>query len=383
MDTVSRRISSAVLRLMVLLSLSVGLVAGCTAPPGGTGAGSTTPPTLPALPTVPTKPAEPTGPLVAYRAATELGVVDGTAVFAKASGSFTPSSEPLVTEDGRFVFARSAGGNVVILDARTKATRTIPLPQAARLGTGGGSTIVWWEQPNRFMQLDLSDPNGLPALRQTVDLPAGGGSPSSDPALLTARGGTAVIARVEGAPSANGGPDTLYAVRDGTAPSSLGVVDADAPVTVAALSSDGANLAYGLYRPSSDQCGTAAVVVSSADGSQQTFDVAAPDPQTGSQVLRLWWPKDAPMALSLATWRCDPPSAYSPRVWELSTDHLVEATPPTVALQAAEVTPGERALIIPQGDLTAEDSGTLVIEDSGRRFPVKPGVDAIDVIPAP
>jgi hypothetical protein len=383
MDTVSRPISSAVLRLTVLLWLSAGLVAGCTAPPGGTSAGSTTPPTLPALPTVPTKPVQPTGPLVAYRATTELGVVDGTAVFATASGSFTASSEPLVTEDGRFVFARSAGGNVVVLKARTKATRTIPLPQAARLGTGGGSTIVWWEQPNRLMQFDLSDPNAVPALRQTVDLPPGPGSPSSDPALLTARGGTAVITRVEGTPAPSGGPDTLYAVRDGTAPSSLGVVDANTPVTVAALSSDGANLAYGLYRRSSDECATAALVVSSADGSQQTFDVAAPDPQTSSQVLRLWWPKDAPMALSLATWRCDTPSPDSPRVWELSTDHLVQTTPPTVALQAAEVTPGQRALVIPQGGPTPEDSGTLVIDDSGRWFPVKPGVDAIDLIPAP
>jgi hypothetical protein len=54
-----------------------------------------------------------------------------------------------------------------------------------------------------------------------------------------------------------------------------------------------------------------------------------------------------------------------------------------VALQADVVTPGQRALIIPQGGLTPEESGTLVIEDSERRFPVKPDVDAIDVIPPP
>jgi hypothetical protein len=52
-------------------------------------------------------------------------------------------------------------------------------------------------------------------------------------------------------------------------------------------------------------------------------------------------------------------------------------------LQATVVTPGQRALIIPQGGPAPEASGTLVVEDSGRRFPVKPDVDAIDVIPAP
>jgi hypothetical protein len=154
-------------------------------------------------------------------------------------------------------------------------------------------------------------------------------------------------------------------------------------VAVAALSPDGANLAYAVYRRSSNNCGTAAVVVSSADGSQQSFDVAAPGAQTGSEVLKLWWQGSQPMALSLATWKCEPPSSYSPRVWELPGDRLVQADPPTVALQAGVVTPGQRALIIPQGGPTPEESGTLVIEDSERRFPVKPDVDAIAVIPPP
>jgi hypothetical protein len=69
-------------------------------------------------------------------------------------------------------------------------------------------------------------------------------------------------------------------------------------------------------------------------------------------------------------------------VWELGNGQLGQANPPTVALQASEVTPGVRALITPQGGTTPDASGTLVIEDSGRRFPVKPDVDAIGVIPA-
>ncbi|WP_036438241.1 hypothetical protein [Mycobacterium sp. URHB0044] len=384
MDTVSSRIPSACFRLVLLLALSAGLVSGCTTPPGGTPA---TPPTLPAFTTAPTKtsePAAPTGPLVAYRASTEIGVVDGTEIYAKASGNFSPSSEPLVTEDGRFVFAGSADGNLVTLDVRSKATRVIPLPQAARLGTAGGSTVVWWEQPNRLMQLDLANASAQPTLRQTADLPpVYGVSPPPEPKLLTARDGTAIVARVESTPTSFGGPDTLYAIRGNAPPTPLGTADANAPVADAVLSPDGASLVYALYRPSSNNCGTAAVVVSNADGSQQTFDVAAPGPATGSQVLRMWWQQAQPMSLSLATWGCDPPSSYSPRIWDLAPDRLVQGDPPTVALQAAEVYPGQRALIIPRGNPEPEASGTLVIEDSERRFPVKPDVDAIDVIPAP
>ena len=157
METVSRRILSACFRLVLLLALCASLVSGCTTPPGGTPAGTATPPTLPTFPTAPSKTAEPkppTGPVVAYRASTEIGVVDGTEVFATAPGSFA--------------FARSADGNVVSLDVRTKATRVIPLAQAPRLGTGGESTIVWWELPNRLMQLDLADAlnaAGIPAER--------------------------------------------------------------------------------------------------------------------------------------------------------------------------------------------------------------------------
>jgi hypothetical protein len=381
METVSRRILSAYFRLIMLLALCASVVAGCTTPPGGTPGGTATPPVLPTFPTAPTsKPALPAGPLVAYRASTEIGLVDGTKIVATAPGSFTPTSEPFVTEDGRFVFARSADGKLVTLDARTGATRVVPLPQASRLGTAGSSTIVWWEQPNRLMQLDLAAEAVAPTLRQTVNLPPVPNA--SDPALLTARNGTAVISRVESAPSPTGGPDTLYAVRGGGAPASLGRVDANTPVAVAELSPDGASLAYALYRRSSNTCGTAAVVVSNADGSQQTFDVAAPGPATSSEVLHMWGQDSHPMALSLATWQCDPASSYSPRVWELGSDRLVQMTPPTVALQAVEVTPGQRALIIPQGGPTPQQSGTLVVEDSGRRFPVKPDVDALDVIPA-
>ena len=109
--------------------------------------------------------------------------------------------------------------------------------------------------------------------------PAAGrpGSRPGEPRLVVARGGTAVIARVEAPPSPFGGPDTLYAVRGPVAPAPLGQADANSPVTVARLSPDGASLAYALYRSTDSGCGTAALVMSDAAGAQQTFDVAGPD----------------------------------------------------------------------------------------------------------
>jgi hypothetical protein len=231
------------------------------------------------------------------------------------------------------------------------------------------------------MQLDLANPGAGPALRQTVDLPTVSG-PSGDPMLLAARGGTAIIARVESTPSPFGGPDTLYAVRGSGAPSQLGQADANTPVSVARLSPDGASLAYALYRRSSNTCGTAAVAVVNADGSQQTFDVAAPDPGVGSQIMHVWWPKKGPLNLSLGTWQCAQPQTFRPLVWQLTGDRLDQTTPRIAALQTAQVAPGQQALIVPEGT-SPEPAGTLVFEDSGRRVTIKPDVDAIAVVGDP
>lgn len=371
--------------MLLLLLVGVLVSAGCgtpvdgpPGPSGSTGPSDTT--TSGSTGPSATDTSAPSGPLVAYRSADEIGLVDGTTVVASASGNFTSHSDPIVTEDGRFVFAHAADGAVVAIEAATRKTGTVSVPPGVRVGTGGASTLVWLEQPGRLMEVDLADSAAAPSLRQQIALPDG--AAASPPRLLAARAGTVVLARAERTPSGESGPETLFAVRGEAEPASLGVVDNRIPVSVATLSPDGSRLAYALFRSTGDVCGTAAVVVTSADGSQQTFDVAAPDAQTGSQVLRMWW-EPGPMELSLGTWRCDPKTQYSPLVWEFGEDRLNEAAPRTVALQSADVVPGQRALIIPQGgDLSPEAAGTLVIEDSGRRIPVKPDVDAIDVIPA-
>lgn len=382
------------IKLVAALAVTATLVASCTGvepTPGSTPTiGTTT--ARPTSPFDPTQaPPDPTGPLIAYRADDEIGIVDGTKVVATAPGTFEPSNDLIVTDDGRFVFARTTDNKVATIDVASGEATTREVPVSPVLGTIGDSTIVWLEQPNRLMQLDLADPDSQPVLYQTVDLPPSGGT--GKPRLVVARGGTAVIARVEGPPSPSGGPDTLYAVRGPGAPTRLGQAEANSPVTVARLSPDGAELVYALYRSTGSDCGTAAVVMSDADGAQQTFDVAGPGAGSASRVPKLWWPPSGPPRLSLATWRCDRPETYSPLVWQLTgqtpgvpdtTESIEEVTPPTSALQSAEVAPGQRALVLPVTGAYSEPMGTLVLEESDRRISIKDGVDAIAVIrPSP
>lgn len=378
--------------LITTLTLTASILAACTGvqpSPGSTSttveSASTPRPSSPFDPT--TTPSKPTVPLLAYRAVDEIGLVDGTSVIATSPGTFDSSNDLIATEDGRFIFARTTDNKVATLEVDTRKSVTRSVPVGPVLGTGEGSTIVWWEQPNRLMQLDLADPDSEPVLAQTIDLPPASGTKTGEPRLVVARGGTAVIARVETAPSAFGGPDTLYAARGSGPPTSLGRADANSPVSVARLSADGSELAYALYRSTDSSCGTAAVVLSDADGEQQTFDVAVPDASTGSRVPKLWWPPTGLPKLSLATWRCDRPENYSPLVWQLTTDDPVsirQLTPPTSALQTADVAPGQRAMILPEAGAYTEPTGTLVLEESKRRISIKEGVDAIAVIqPSP
>ena len=369
--------------LFALLAILAAACSGLQSPPTSpsSSADSTSPRvTSPFDPT--TTPSAPAGPLLAYRAADEIGVVDGTTKIVTVAGPFAPSNDLITTEDGRFVFSRTVDNHVGVLDVANRRGGIRQIPVGPTLGTAGGSTIVWWEQPNRLMSLDLAAPDATPRPMQTVDLPAAPGA--GDPRLIVARGGTAVLARVEAPPSPFGGPDTLYAVRGPGAPTSLGQVDANSPVTVARLSPDGGSLAYALYRATNDACGTAAVVQSDADGNQQTFDVAATDPAAGFRITKLWWPQQGPPKLSLTTWRCGQPQAAPPVVWQLTGDHIAQVAPPTSALQTTELAPGQRALILPHSDGYTDPAGALVVEESSRRIPVKDNVDAIALIqPSP
>ncbi|MBX7435170.1 hypothetical protein JDV09_24165 [Mycobacterium sp. Y57] len=369
------------LTLVAMLALIVGMVAGCTGLGQEPGAGSSTLKPSPSSPFDPTTTApEPTGPLLAYRAADEIGLVDGTTVIASAKGAFAPSNDLIATEDGRFVFARTTDNRLATIDVATRKGATRDIPVNSALGTSGQSVVVWWEQPNRLMRLDLADPDSRPELAQTVDLPPLAGIRPGEPRLLVARGGTAIIARVEAPPSPFGGPDTLYAVRGPGSPTPLGQADANSPVSVARLSPDGARLAYAVYRATDHACGSAAVVVTDADGSQQTYDAAGPDAQAGSRVPKLWWPATGLPKLSLMTWRCDRPETFPPLVWQLSDDSITQVSPPTSAVQTAELEAGQRALILPEDGAYTDPAGALVFEDGGRRITLKSGVDAIAVI---
>ena len=384
------RPSPFLVAVLALLSCVLAACTGVEPSPGSTTTSTSTSTSRSPFEPTPTNAVPDTSvPLLAYRAADEIGIVEGTSVVATAEGAFSPSNDLIVTEDGKFVFARTVDGQLTVLEVATGEGATREFPVGPSLGTAGGSTVVWWEQPNRLMRVDLADPQSQPELHQIVDLPPVAGIRPGEPRLVVARGGTTVLARVEAPPSPFGGPDTLYAIRGPGPPTPLGQVDANSPVTVARLSPDGATLSYALYRATDSACGTAAVVTSDADGTQQTFDVAGPDADAGSRVTKLWWPSTGPPKLSLTTWTCGQPQTYPPLVWQVSGEHIAQSDPPTSALQTAEVAPGQRALVLPSTASPADPAGTLVFEESSRRIAVKGStkgsemgpVDAIAVIP--
>ncbi|WP_235660501.1 hypothetical protein [Mycolicibacterium gilvum] len=387
MTTSTRRLAALLTMIVVLLAACTGVepTTGSTTGASGSSSATTTTSRSPFEPTTTPTPPDTSIPLLAYRAADEIGLVEGTTVVASVKGSFDPSNDLITTEDDRFVFARTSDGLLATLEVATGKGDTREVPVGPNVGTAGGSAILWWEQPNRLMRLDLADSTSAPELQQVVDLPPVAGVRPGDPRLLIARGGTAVVARTEAPPSPFGGPDTLYAIRGPGAPAPLGQVDANSPVSVARLSPDGARLSYALYQATDNACGTAAVVTSDADGAQETFDVAGPDADAGSRITKLWWPATGAPKLSLTTWTCGRPQTYPPVVWQVSGDQIAQTNPPTSALQTAEVAPGQRALILPSTAAPGEPAGALVVEDSSRRISVKGleqgAVDAIAVIP--
>lgn len=308
--------------------------------------------------------------LVAYRAADEMGLIQGTTVIAKASGTYTePSGTPLITDDGHFIFARSSPATLTTIDVQNRRVNTVPIPTAQRLGTGGGSTIVWLDGHQQVMQLDLTKPSHGATVRQIVDLPPLANSLiPRDPMLVAARNGTVILARVESEPSPFGGPDTLFAIRSGsTVP--LSKADTNTPVSVGAVSPDGDNYAFGLYRRSSNACGQGAVtLVKLADRSQQTIELNQPPSEAvGSQISKMWWPAGGPATLSYSSWNCSDMSTTVPQtVWQLAGDHLVQQSPDR-ALEILNLSPHERAIIIPEQSAQPQASGTLVIEINGKR----------------
>ncbi len=77
------------------------------------------------------------GPMLAFRAANEIGLAQGGTVLATEPGDFAPTGEPILTEDGRFVFARN-DGRLAVLDTESGYPRTIEVPVGPWVGTGGG-----------------------------------------------------------------------------------------------------------------------------------------------------------------------------------------------------------------------------------------------------
>ncbi|MEV3901797.1 hypothetical protein AB0K11_05685 [Mycobacterium sp. NPDC050551] len=318
---------------------------------------------------------EATGPILAFRAANEIGLAQGGTLVATEPGEFAATGEPILTEDGRFVFARSEG-RLAVLDTESRYPRTIEVPVGPWLGTGGGSTVVWVEEPDRLMQLDLAVADPAPTLRRTLDLPKTP-VPSGPPLLVASRGDTAVVARAEAQPLPSNGPHILYSVRADEPPKPLGNTNANTPVERAVISPDGESLAYAVFRESGADCGSASLTIVSLDGAApRTVTVGSRDPAMGDRVLYLWWTGITP-ELSFDEWKCaDPWIRKAPTVSEVRGLSLYP-TLQGAALQIIDVGPGITARLEPSAFEAREPVGLLILDDKGEKTPVHTDVSAV------
>lgn len=316
------------------------------------------------------------GPLWAFRANAEIGLVQGAELLMTVPGEFAPTDEPIATEDGRFVFGRSPDGTLTVVDAESRHARTLAAEVGSRMGTGGGSTVVWVEQPDRLMQVDLAVADPTPTLRRTVDLPQNVAA-SGPPVLIASRGDVAVVARVESAPPPAVAPQMLYALRGAAPPVPLEETLANTPIENATMNPDGDSVAYGVYRRSGADCGKSSLTIIDLDqAAPRTIRVGQRDAGIAERVLKLWWAGITP-ELSTVSWNCaDPQIGKVPSISEVRGLSLHPAMGES-ALQTLDLAAGVTATLLPREPMSREPVGNLIVDVRGEKTGVRGGVSAI------
>jgi hypothetical protein len=346
-------------------------------------------------------PGIPAGAVVAYHDGDGVKVITGSPAAAQARFGAKDTGAPSFTADGKHAFA--SGGKtdgkdadqVLDFDVATHVVRSIACP-CAKAVAASGSALIWWEDPDRLMRLDLSEPDPKPKTLHAVQLPPPApdkvqGELSWQPggtSVIGANADTVLIGRLPSKPLATGGPTYLFAVqKDGTA-RSLGQADSDGPVIRAFFSPDGKRFAYiGGHRTSPSSRSSSASIVDTATWQTQTppiADSSAPGVVPG--VTSLWWDSDGALDAVYLSTKEDSPSPREfvtpPNIWTLTGQNwkqigfdggrwLYHLAPDAVL-----------TLVRSNPDDEHSSSTALSIETQGRRVQIAEGVTAVVATPA-
>lgn len=295
--------------------------------------------------------------LFGYRTESEIGVVRGDTVAVRVPGYFRA---PQFTSDRKFLFTTSlkSTGNLVAIDVNNNKVDTRALPSGATAASSG-SSIIWWQEPDQLMTIDLSNPASTPSVKRRINLPA---APEGTHArLIAAHGDTVLLARLERTGGTAMGPDNLYLARDG-AVTPLGITGGDEPTREAAVSPDGRFIAYPI---SHRQCGHAQVaVIDVQKATTQTFSLPGDaDTGTSTGVLWLWWASDNTVRASFTSRSCFSPSTLTepfkdPAIWALNNGSWQQEK--QGVYQKLAISPTVTALLEP-----TESGGVTLVVQSG------------------
>ncbi|MUM19341.1 hypothetical protein FZI91_08560 [Mycobacterium sp. CBMA271] len=326
----------------------------------------------------------------------ELGVVRGGMTIAQIPGRFLRSG--FVTDDGERVVARQYGGpddgHLVVYDLRTGRSRTLSfaIPVYSTAYPGGGSTVVWWDRPNRLMRADLADEEPKPEMLRELSLPPlEPGVSDSDVYIAAERDGQLLVTRHERAHAPNGGPQSLYLIsRDGRV-RGYGVEVGTAGIWNASFSPDGKRIAYNgvRYPPPREPGGVSSCfhdpvgVLDLETGQTETTDVQGhPDDDTESYVRTLWWGLSGTLHASSAAVHCGPGGQRigEKRFAEWTKDgDIWDKVGEEPVLESVELADGAKAVVLQSGDPADDDVGTLYyVTADGRRTQIAERV--VDVV---
>ncbi|MFT8180360.1 hypothetical protein ACLXNF_22505 [Mycobacteroides chelonae] len=351
----------------------------------------------------PSRPAEPSPKTFVFQTQTSIGLVRGSTValqLKRVAGSLTgPVS---LTRDGRHIY--SAGDSAItVADTASLVEQEIDcggtcigfLPPLAPLGDGvvGGFDLVATTNPSqdgktttavvKGIDLNASEHHveNLGSIPLAVPQPAQSNVAPYTFFLDAAQGVYVFLQAVVYRPTRPWElAQTLYIVRPGSAPMSLGDYAFPSESDVwGVVSPDRKRLAVGSYSAaeSATACSSVGVdLFDTATGERTTIHPDTPaEGEVQYRVRRAWWGADGSLYVNYQQRQCDQNAAWSPPVvWAYTNGRWDRVSTPGPALFALNLGDGETAVVEPKG----LNSGILyLIDKGGNRTQIAEGVTAI------
>jgi hypothetical protein len=300
-------------RVSMLASIALVLVAsGCAG--GASGSAAVQAPALMSN----SAPAAAAGRPFVFRSRPELVLATAERVVARYPGVYVDAG---FAQDNSHIYALDESG---VLTA-VRVADGVRLPWRVDCGCDRifplrDSAVGWWQEPGRFMQADLRDPD--PAVRAAISLPSpvpvAPGAVVSGPRLLAAGERILILDQMESPPGASWGVNHLSLVDIGTGSvRALGPVEGvNTALDRAVLRPDGQAVALSGRVRDGIACGTARLL--RVDLYRERLEaLELPASHSCTEVADLRW-DDAELTVTDTAWESRSPDRFATAVWSRS-----------------------------------------------------------------